>query len=744
MRFDEPILTEAPARPSGTPGFDPAFYARLLLAKWPWIVGAMVVGLGIGVARYAVSPKLYQASTRLQIEPRTVVSVSKDRNPWLDQWTNMKYFPTQYRLLRSRGLAERVIDDLGLATDPKFVGGRATADGEGYSAEDDELYRAALANRLLGGLTVDPVEGTELLDLRYVGTDAALVQRITNGFAQAFIDFGIDKRRETLNQANKVLNNQIDALRTEVETLERRIQEMGQRGDVGADTTLDSAGQALLRMNEQATTAMSNALARQQRYRDLVGTPDAVIAANSGRSSVTRLESDLLAYERDYQTGLDTYKPDHPSMRELQKQMDDTRRRYEEAIAAEARAARQAAYNEWQAALRLVEGIDEEREQLQQDNLTLNVESLPLANLQMEVAAKRQRLAELVERQSEAELTAGVETDDDTRSNVHVIDTALRPGAPFRPSLEQNVTLGLGSGLLLGIALVLGLHFLDRTVKSPEDVQRLLDLPVLAVIPDVEADTRSYGIARPRAADRGARGRPQVVELLPVTEPRLAVSEAYRSLRTALLLSSADDPRLVTITSAESGEGKTATSTNLATVLAQLGKRVLLVDGDLRKPRLHRVFELSNARGLVHALTAGESGDGLVQKSSVPGLFVMTSGPHPPNPSELLASERMRRLADWARENFDFVLIDSPPVLAVSDAVLPGSISDGVVLCLRANQVERDAATACKEQLTMAGVKILGVVLNRYNPREGRYYDRRYRYYEAYAESAESAEDDAA
>lgn len=745
MRLQEPIVA-APARHDepGLAGFDLSLYWRLLLKRWPWIALAVALGVAVGIGKYLVSPKLYRASTRIQIEPRSLVSVSKDRNPWLDQWTNMKYFPTQYRLLQSRGLAERVVTHLELDTDPRFGARAEGSDGDNSSVADDR-FRAGLARRLLAGLTVDPIEGTELLDIHYVGTDPELTQRIANGFAEAFIEFGVDKRRETLVQASRVLANQIDSLRAEVEELETRIQELGRRGeDGGVDPTIDSAGQGLLQLDQQVAAAMSGALTRQQRYRDLTGTPDEVIAADAGRPAITRLEADLLAYEREYQTGLQTFKPDHPSMVDLRAKLEETRSRHQEAIRAEARAARQAAYNEWQAALRLVESLDARREQAQQENLALNVASLPVANLQMEVSAKRQRLAELVERQSQAELSTGVEADEATRSNVHVIDTALRPTAPFRPSLRQNVSLGSALGLIGGVALVLLFHFLDRTLKTPEEIQSLLGLPVLAVIPDVGAAMgrrygSGYGSRRSRSSGQKAPV-PTAIELLPDAQPRLAVSEAYRSLRTALLLSSAEALSLVTVTSAEAGEGKTATSTNLATVMAQLGKRVLLIDGDLRKPRLHKVFDVSNQAGLVNCLTSGEHPDSLILPTSVAGLHLLASGPHPPNPSELLASERMRKLLSWAKERFDFVIVDSPPVLAVSDAILPGALSDGVVLCLHANRIERETARSCQQQLDLSGVKVLGVVLNRYHPRHSHYYDRRYNYYEAYAESeADSA-----
>jgi capsular exopolysaccharide synthesis family protein len=279
-------------------------------------------------------------------------------------------------------------------------------------------------------------------------------------------------------------------------------------------------------------------------------------------------------------------------------------------------------------------------------------------------------------------------------------------------------------------------------------------VPNLAVIPDVSGSKAlsgkgygygyGYGAVRKskkpgiirKVADGGGQELDSI-EMVPHEHPRLSVSEAYRALRTALLLSSAEELKAVAITSAGSGEGKTATSTNLAIVMAQLGRRILLIDGDLRKPRLHEVFRVSNRAGLVNVLAGGEDPSTSIAPSGISGLHVLPSGPIPPNPSELLASERMAELLKRARSRFDFVLIDTPPVLAVTDATVIGAITDGVILCLRAGKVLREDAKACRDRLALADVKVLGSVLNRYSERTG---SRRsyHHYYAAYvAEDAE-------
>src|SRR6185436_9928318 len=229
------------------------------------------------------------------------------------------------------------------------------------------------------------------------------------------------------------------------------------------------------------------------------------------------------------------------------------------------------------------------------------------------------------------------------------------------------------------------------------------------------------------------------IELLPQTKPRHSISEAYRSLRTALLLSSAEKLRVVALTSAHSGEGKTATAANLSVVMAQLGRQVLLIDADLRKPRMHRVFNLSNREGLVHCLTGGEPLEQLIQPTGVNGLFLLPSGTIPPNPSELLASDRMRELLELAQRRFDLVIVDTPPMLAVTDAAVVGAMVDGVVYTLQAGRVLRAEAVASTDRLRLSGARVLGIVLNRYVQVRGAERKHYYHYYQyqAYGEGDE-------
>ncbi|HYG62720.1 MAG TPA: polysaccharide biosynthesis tyrosine autokinase, partial [Thermoanaerobaculia bacterium] len=348
---------------------------------------------------------------------------------------------------------------------------------------------------------------------------------------------------------------------------------------------------------------------------------------------------------------------------------------------------------------------------------------------------------------------------------------ALMPGGAFRPSLRQDLTYGLLMGLLLGVGCAFLIEFLDRTVKSPEEIERKLGLAPLAVIQDISDAGKAYGYARnggygygygtepPSPPTEGTRVRPKraagtpagwlerkkgaapqtaQIELVPHEQPRTLISESYRSLRTALLLSSARELKLVAVTSAVAGEGKTATAANLAVVLAQLGRPVLIVDCDLRKPRLHQVFRVSNRVGVVNHLTSTADPESVFLPTEVPNLWVTPSGPIPPNPSELLASDRMREWLRTVRQRFEYVIIDTPPALAVTDSTIIGVLADGVVLTMRCGKVTREEARMCRDRLRLADVRILGAVLNRYRSLQAGF-GKRYRAYETYAADEDAA-----
>lgn len=735
-----------------------ADYLEKLQRHWRLIALLTLVGILGAAILYVVTPKEYQATARIQIERRSLSPLGGSQNSWFDMpWWNLDYYPTQYELLRSRGLAEKVVVDQGLADDPFFnPNGRAllasTTGGDADPEALDARVLGRLAQRLQAGLQVNEVRNTQLVDIVYRSSSPEFAARVANGFADAFIAWGVTSRQHTVGRASSFLASQIDALKREIQDKEAKLRAFSRETDIiSLDQDSSVVRSQLESFNQDYTEAKAQRIEAEAHYQELLETPPQEVADRYSDGTVSDLLREQRKLEREYQTKLQTYKPEWPAMVELRAQIDQGEANLQKVIGEQVEKARDTAYAEFQTAVRRERALQRELEDQKAQLLDQSSDAAELTNLQVEISTSRELLDQLLRQQSETEVTARLQNTQD--SNVRVVDAALVPGGPFRPSLRQNLAMGLGLGLLLGIGVVFLIEYMDRTVKSPNEVEQRLMLANLAVIPDVSAPTSRYGGSGYGYGYGGARKRPRrsmlrkalrpdggeplldTIEKVPHDHPRLSVSEAYRALRTALLLSSAQELKVVTVTSAGSGEGKTSTSTNLAIVLAQLGRRVLLVDADLRKPRLHEVFRVSNRTGLVNILAAGEDPNVTTVQTDVSGLHLIPSGPIPPNPSELLASERMRQLLERARGRFDFVVLDTPPVLAVTDATVLGSMTDGVILCLRAGKVLREDARICRDRLLLADVKILGTVLNRHTESSGSGRSYHY-YYSAYAEAA--------
>lgn len=422
-------------------------------------------------------------------------------------------------------------------------------------------------------------------------------------------------------------------------------------------------------------------------------------------------------------------------MQQLKAQIVKGRQHLQATIEETVTKAREAAKSEYQTAQRKEESLKEVLRTQKLEAMALNSNAVEYNNLKVEVSTKRALLDTLLKRMSETEIASRL--TGSRESSIRIVDRALPPGARFRPSYRKNLSLGVMLGLALGLGLAFFLEYLDRTIRNPEQVERHLGLPPLGLIPAVGASAgRGYGYRYGYYQRRRHRHEPErkpgeqvSIELLPHVYPRSIAAESYRAVRAALLLARAGGVTSFAVTSSVAGEGKTSTAVNLAIVLGQLGKRVLLIDGDLHKPRLHQVLKLSNRVGLVSVLAEGAEPAKAVQGTHIPFLWAMTSGPNSPNPSGLLASDAMGRLLQLTRQHYDFVVLDSPPVQPVADALLLGVMTDGVILTVKGGKTPRDQVARVRDKLLRANVTILGVLINNLPEEASDYVGRRYYYY---------------
>jgi succinoglycan biosynthesis transport protein ExoP len=766
----QPFPPEDPSpAPAPETDFNLAEYLGMVRRHWKLVALAVLVALIAAGVHYAITPKEYMATATIQIERRNLSPVGSAASPWYENFWNLEFYPTQYELLQSRGLAERVVRSLDLMSDSRFnpTAAAPKESAGATTAEEDEATLGQLALHLKGGLSVEPVRSTQLVRLSYRSDSPEFAAKAANAFAESFIDMGVEDRYASAGKASTFLSSQIETLKQEIDEKEAQLQAFSRTSDI---VTIDPKTNVTLQRLESLNSALMEAkkerIARESRYFEVMNGPPEAVADSLAPGVVGGLRTQQIQREQEYQTKLKTFKPEWPEMVSLKTQIEEGKQHLESVVREMVQKARSGASADYQTILRQEQSLGAELESLKKQAIDQSSSAVQFTNLKVEIETRRELLDELLRQQSETEVA--VRLQDTRESNVRVIDQALVPGGPFRPSLRKDLTYGMLFGLLIGIGAALLIEFLDRTVKTPEEVERRFGLATLAVIQDIADVGKTYGYSaygygygygdpptgeqpRVRAGKgkaapagwlekkKGTPGAAPQIELVPHERPRTLISESYRSLRTALLLSSARELKLVAVTSAMAGEGKTATASNLAVVLAQLGRPLLIMDCDLRKPRLHQVFKVSNRIGLVNQLTGTADLDAVIVPTEVPNLWVLPSGPTPPNPSELLASERLRELLRTLRGRFDYVIIDTPPALAVTDSTLVGALADGVVLTLRSHKVTREEARLVRDRLRQADIKILGAVLNRYRALQAGV-ARGYHYAEPYGYGAEESE----
>ncbi len=489
MQF--PLDERAPAAGEAPAGIHLTDYLQVLRRHWKIAALAVVLSTLVASIHYVITPKQFRAATTLQIERRSLSSLTGDQNPWLENYWNMEYYPTQYRLLQSRGLAERVVLDLRLMEDADFNPG-ATAGQSTPSADGDRAVLGALGARLLGGLSVTPVSQTQLVEVAYVSSNPQFAARVANGFAHAFIDWGIESRSETAGKASTFLGSQVETLKQEIQDKETQLQAYARRSDIVAlDPGSNVLMQRLEALNQDYIGAVSERINKEARYNELTNTSPEALADTLAAGLVGELRSDQIKMERDYATKLQTYKPEWPAMVELKAQIDKGRQNLDGVIKETVSKARETARSEYQTALRREQSLAAELEQTKSDAMQLNSAAVEYNNLKLEVSTRRQLLDEMLRKQSETEVTSRLQGSRE--SNIHIVDGALVPGGAFRPSLRKDVTMGFALGLVVGIGAIFLLEYLDRTIKHPEEVEQLLGLPTLGVIPDTDESGAGYG-----------------------------------------------------------------------------------------------------------------------------------------------------------------------------------------------------------------------------------------------------------
>ena len=657
------------------------------------------------------------------------------------------FYPTQYRLLSGRGLADTVIERLKLYGNPEFVG--RPEKRKKPVDPTDHVFREGLIDGFLGRLSVRPVRLTRLVDVAFEARDPKLAADCINELSAAFIDLNINMKYAATEQATTFLSEQIKGLQTEIEQKENQLQGFEAEANIIAlsdneTTVIDRLSQ----LNKALTEAQIERSQKEATWNGLKNVSADYVPEAINNPLIQRLREDYVRLKREAQKMEERFQPDYPELQRMKVEMESARKSLDD----ETQNLVKGAYSEFQTALNRERSLESEFNEQKTAAFKMNSSAVLYNGLKVEIQNKKTLLDSLLRRESETGVEArlkGLRT-----SNIRVVDRARVPVKPSSPNKKRNLVLALILGLGGGVGLAFLFDFLDNSVKTSEDVERYAALPTLGVVPkfSLEAATKAYYYgrklksgkepARLEAPKEGAAAaaagpfvaevekaeRPGGIELVPHYFPNSRLAESYRSIRTALLLSSADNPvKTIAVTSAMPGEGKTVSVANLAITLAQAGKTVLVVDADLRRPRQHRIFKIKNTFGLTTYLTDSVPVKDVIKSTEIPNLFVVNAGPVPPNPAELLGSDKMARFIRMMGEESDFVLFDLPPMLDISDALVLGAKVDGMVLVVWGDKTSREALKKAREKLDLLKVRTIGVIINNVTvPRRGPYYYKDY------------------
>jgi succinoglycan biosynthesis transport protein ExoP len=681
----------------------------------------LVVVLSVALVTFT-SPRIFESSARILIERDDPKVVSFEQVLQSNEYDD--YYETQYTILRSRRLARRVIESLDLWSHPHFnkppsFSVTAFLVAPVYRVADwfapptppqpsdasETRQQTSVIDQFLGDMSVAPVRYSRLVDLKFRSGDPGLTARVANAIADAYIKETLELRTTTTKEASNFLNDQLAEQRKKLESSEQALQAYRERNDlVSLEERQNIVVQRLEDLNAAVTKANASRIQKEAAYNQVkvaLDNPAAVdsIPAILSNAFVQQQKTELAQLQRQRAQLSEKLGPSHPDMVKIGLAIQNAETRIQAEIARIVQAMR----SEYEAALVEEKTLAAALNQQKQEAQGLNRTSIQYSVLQRDATANRQMFETLLQRTQETGVAEELPT-----GNIRVVDPAEVPGGPVAPDIFNNLLMGALFGLTLAVGLAFVFEYADDRIKNPDELKKHLGLPFLGMVPAL--------------FDRSAASPL-------ISDPNVSAvfSESFRSIRTNVLFSSTDEGgRVVVITSSMPGEGKTAVSSNLSVALAQAGHRVLLMDVDMRKPRVHEVFRRAIAPGLSNLLVGNASASETIYDSGVPGLWLMPAGTLPPNPAELIGSKRFRDFTAFLLQHFDWVIADTPPVMAVTDATIAGNMAHGVLFVVGAEMTSRRIAQRAVEQLELGQSKFLGTVLNRVDLEHNHYYYSRY------------------
>jgi capsular exopolysaccharide synthesis family protein len=755
--------------------------------KHVWLIVSLALVATFATALYvAQSPDIFSAQTRVQVdlESNPASGASKNGTVVINSPTgDPSYFNTQLQNLGSAGLLRRVVKTLDLEHNQTFLRPGAArkrtvwqnlarmfgfekkqqdeAAGSGTNqlpltgavapatAREDLAEAKRLdpfVNLLQLGLKIEPVKetrtssyskDTRLIDIKYTHGDPQVAAKIVNAIADTFVLSNLEKKTETNASAGDFLAKRVAELQADIRNDEERLVNYAKEHQIlSLDGSQNTVVERLAGLNQALLQAENERKDAEAAYRAALSPNAASALVTRDAKAVEEAESKLTALKERRSQLLVNNTEEWPEVKEINQQIAALEKQIGEMKTRATSALTTNLETRYRQALDRENAIRADFNRQRGETLTQNEAAINYRIIQQEIETNKQLLDGLLQRLKENDVVLA-----NTPNNIYVVDYAITPDVPIGPQRMRTVIMALLLSLAGGVGLAIFLEYMNDSVRSTEDVDRWLRLPSLGVIPAVGGLARRRFLPTRALVRAGAEDSP---ELLVNVESRSALAEAYRHLRTSVLLSTAGHaPKTLLVTSSVPSEGKTTTAVNTALSLAQTGAHVLLLDADMRRPRLHSIFNLGNQRGLSTILSSDLSEAemlSVIKEHEATGLHILTSGAVPPNPAELIGSEQMRRLLKSLESTFTHVIIDSPPIGSFTDGVLASTLVDGVLLVVHGGKTSRAVVRRARQLLQDVGAKVFGVVLNNVNLREHDYYYYRSYYSQSYYSADADAE----
>ncbi len=696
-----------------------------VILKRKWIVLSFFIAVVIttAIVTYSMVP-LYKSTVVIKIDKQGPNVLSFKGMTNLDADT----YETQREILKSRTLAERVIRKLELdrnrdflpvenrlsamlsaVTDPVVkgfaylmpagpspdagTGGKngGNSAGDAQKPPHKEEIPVYLSNSLTGRLEVVPVKNSQLMKISFMSHKPEISLSVANAVADEYIGYDLDSRVDAGREAKEFLEKQIESAKTKVESSEKLLNEYASKNEI---IYIDSDKQSvLMRKLSEISSSLNGETAERMRkealYRQIMesGSNNPAIINNG---LLQGLKSQYATLEAEYLNLTKTFTPDYPKMQNMKRQLDAIRHNIEKEEAVLTRSIE----SDYKASLKKEAYLQAALEGQKKKVLDFQERAVQYQSLKREVEVNKELHNNLLQRLNEVGVAALSKS-----TNIQIVDRALFPKRPDKPNKTQNFLLSVIFGLFGGVGLAFLVDYFDNSVKDTEEIERRMHLTSLGMIP-----------YQPQL---NAERRPQVIS----SEFTNPVAEAFRSIGTFIMLSSSTTPpRKILVTSPGAGEGKTTICLNIASALSETLGKGIIIDADMRRPKLHHSFNVDNKAGLSTCLSGNtafeDMHNGLIKPTSLKELSILTSGPVPPNPSKLLHSTRMKDLLDALSEIYNFVIIDAPPIMGMPDSILLSSFVDGTILVVKAGQTQRNAITTAKQIFDNVNGNLLGVVLN--------------------------------